>query len=272
MLEQATGNQAVIMRATFEDAGILKDPEVMKLYSEKIKEAKTALDRAETITENASNEVKEMMKNAKAESRQAQMAGLGKIYVHLDFSGSMSSVQQFAADRGSILAECVNDPTNNFAWGAFGGQGVPLPLPKEFVKDAFRAVLFAQTGLGSTDCFALYPEARRFGADVDVFISDQDHTDGDLETKIKTFHARNPLTPKPRACLIINFGPKGVKGTLAQAYEANGIPVSLIDPATLVESALVVESVKTAMLGPVAIVDEIMNTALLKLPDYYYTL
>lgn len=272
MLEQATGNQAVIMRATFEDAGILADPEVKKLYAEKIKDAKTALDRVETLSERASEDIKQVMKHARAEQRQAQTAGIGKVYVHLDFSGSMSSVQQFASDRGAIIAECVNDPANNFAWGAFGGRGVPLQVPSEFVKDAFSAILFGQTGLGSTDCFALYPEARRFGADVDVFISDQEHTDGDLGAKIKRFHTTHPEMSKPRACVIVNFGRKGVKGTLALEYEDCGIPVSLIDPSTLTESALVIEAVKTAMLGPVSIVDTIMETELLKLPDYYYTL
>lgn len=270
MLEQATGNQAVIMRATFEDAGILKDPEVKKLYAEKIKEAKTALDRTETIIERASEDIKKMMKDAKAENRQAQTAGIGKVFLHLDFSGSMSSVQQFASDRGTILAECVNDPANNFAWGAFGSMGVRFPLPKEFVKDAFQSILFGQVGLGGTDCFALYDDARKFGADIDIFVSDQEHTHGNLAARIKEYHERNPLVPKPRACVIVNFG--SGKGLLANAYEANGIPVSLIRPDALTESALVIEAVKTAMLGPVAIVDDIMNTELLKLPDYYYSL
>lgn len=270
MLEQASGNQAVIMRATFEDSGILNDPEVMKLYEEKIQSAKTTLDRAETVSKNASDAVKQALSKARATSRQATTAGIGKVFVHLDFSGSMSAVQQYASERGSILAECVNDPANNFAWGAFGGRGVRLPLPKEFVKDAFAQVLFMQSGLGSTDCFALYDDARKFGADVDVFISDQQHTDGNLERKIKDYHAAHPEIMKPRACVIINFG-RG-KGTLADAYEDNGIPVVLIDPNTLTQSAQVATSVKTAMLGPVALVDEIMNTELLKLPNWYYTI
>ncbi len=99
MLEQATGNQAVIMRATFEDAGILNDPEVMKLYTDKIRSAKTTLDRVETISENASQAVKDAMVQARAESRQAQTAGIGKIYMHLDDSGSMQGVREFAQDR-----------------------------------------------------------------------------------------------------------------------------------------------------------------------------
>jgi hypothetical protein len=212
------------------------------------------------------------MEEARSEKHKEATAGLGKLYLHLDLSGSMSSVKQFASEKAAIFAECVNDPTNNLAWGCFGGIGVPLELPKEFVRDAFASILFDQMGLGSTDCFALYPTARSFGANVDVFVSDQDHTNGNLAEKIRQFHANHPDVAKPKACVIVNFGPTNRKGVLADAYESNGIPVSLIPPDALTQSALVVEAVRAATLGPVAIVDEIMATPLLKLPEYYYSL
>jgi hypothetical protein len=43
-------------------------------------------------------------------------------------------------------------------------------------------------------------------------------------------------------------------------------------PEALTETAVVTEALKTAMLGPVAMIDEIMATDLLELPKYYYTM
>ena len=269
MLEQATGNQAVIMRATFEDVGILNDPDVLKLYEEKIKTAKTALDRVDAVSDTASEQIKTLLKGARATKRQSETAGLGKIFIHVDDSGSMSSIRDIAIDKSVILAECINDPANNLMWGIFGSTGQIIPNPKEFVKDAFAREIFSFRDGGSTDCFALYPTARDFGADVDVFITDQGHTDGNLAAKIKNYHENNPDKKKPRVCLIINCGyGKEVKN----AYELNGIPVVEMNPATLSESALVVEAIKNALLGPISIIDDIMSIELLKLPDYYYSL
>lgn len=271
LLEQATGNQAVILRRTFEEAGVLSDPEVMKLYEDRIKTAKTALDRAETISADASQAVKEALTAARSEQRKAETAGIGKIFLHLDVSGSMSHVLRFAMERGAIFAECVNDPANNFAWGTFHTQGDRLPLPDQFVKDAFAAVLFGRISGGGTDCYALYPEARMFGADVDVFVTDQDQVAGPIAPRIARFHESHPDLPKPKACVIVNYGGRH-HTAVKDAYEANGIPVALLDPDTLTQSALVSEAVKNALLGPVAIIDDIMGTELLELPDYYFTI
>src|SRR3972149_7566619 len=82
VLEQVTGNQAVILRSMFEEQGVLKDPEVLKLYEEKIREAKTALDRAETISKDASEAVKAVLKTARSEVRKGATKGLGKIFLH----------------------------------------------------------------------------------------------------------------------------------------------------------------------------------------------
>ncbi len=270
LLESATGNQAVIMRATFEDAGILKDPEVMELYKKKIREAKTTLDRAHTVSETASQAVKQALAEARAETRQKETAGIGKIYVHIDDSGSMRTARDFAIDRGAILAECVNNPRENFRWGIFGSTGQEVPLPREFVKDAFAAELFPFRQGGSTNCFALYNKARAFGADTDIFISDGEHTDGNLETKIRKYHEEHPEVAKPKACVVVWFG--SWQNLIKDAYEANGIPVSVIKPDTLTQSALVVEAVKSAILGPVAIIDSIMEEPLLELPSWYYAL
>lgn len=269
LLEQVTGNQAIILGTMFEEAGILKDPEVLKLYEEKVKTASGALDRLQATKAIQSEAVKTAINTARSSARKEATRGLGKMYIHLDFSGSMNSVQQFASERGSILAECVDDPEKNFGWGAFGSQGMPLPLPKEFVKDAFAQILFNVPGLGGTDCFQLYPTARKFGAEVDIFVTDQDNMAAAIGPRIKKFHEQNPDLPKPKACVIVDYS-NGRDMDVKDAYEQNDIPVALLKPEALTDSAGVIEAVKAALQGPMVAVDEIMNTDLLELPKYYF--
>jgi len=275
LLEQATGNQAVIMTATFTESGVLDDDEVMKLFQEKVKTAKTALDRVHSIEKIATNaSAKAVLENARSEVRKEQVGDIGKIFMHIDDSGSMQSARQYAINHGAIFAECITEPEKNFSWGIFGSRGTIIPRPDKFTKDAFAARLFAYRDGGSTDCFALYPAARQFGADVDVMVTDQGHTNGNLEKKIADYHAQNPTIPKPRVCIIVNFAQVGRWGSglhqVKDAYEANGIPTVELAPDTLTQTALVSEAIRTAVLGPVAVIDEIMETPLLNLPKYYY--
>lgn len=276
LLETATGNQAVILRKTFEDAGVLKDKEVMELYQKKIMEAKTALDRVETISKDASEEVKKVMKKARAEKRKEQVGEIGKVFLHIDKSGSMEEALDFAKEKGAIIAELVNNPTKNFRWGLFDTFSEELPLPQEFIADAFKAILFGKIADGGTDAFALYPTARQFGADVDIFCSDGGHNVGDLADKIGDYHRNNPTISKPRACVIIQFNIGGYFGedwdAIKEGYEASQIPCVIMKPETLTNSALVAQAVRGAIKGPIAVVEEIMSTELLKLPDWYLTI
>lgn len=272
LLEQATGNQAIILRKTFEDAGVLKVKEVMKLYESKIKEAKTAVDRVDTLAKTASAEVKKALKKAKATVRKEEVGEVGKVYLHLDFSGSMQDVIEFAKERGATIAECVKNPKDNFRWGRFADRGEELPLPEEFVEDAFKATLFGIFPTGSTDVFARYPAAREFGADVDVVVTDQGHNVGDLEAKIRKYHEDNPDVAKPKACVIVNFDSLDSTNDVQNAYEANGIPVAVMKPDTLTAPALVANAVREAIKGPMAVIDSIMDTDFLKLPEWYFTI
>ena len=277
LLEQMTGNQAIILRKTLEDAGILTDPEVLTLYEEKVSSATTALDRSETLARRASDTVRKVLQVAKSVQRKEASRGLGKIYLHIDFSGSMTGAIEFAKDRGAILAECVEHPQEQFRWGLFGSTGLELPLPETFIQDAFRAQLFGRVPNGSTNCFSLYPQARAFGADIDIFVTDQLHTDGNLTEKIRMFHDQHPELMKPKACVIVYFEPNGdfwgaEVQAIEHAYAANGIPVAVLKPSTLTEAALVTEAVRQAMKGPRAVIDEIMDTPLLTLPSYYHVL
>lgn len=273
MLEQATGNQAVIMRATFEDAGVLKDPEVMALFTSKIAEAKTALDRAKTLSENASAEVKEALVQARSTKRKDELSGVGKIFLHLDTSSSMQNSVELAKKYGAIIAEMVPNPETSFKWATFDDRGRELELPQEFVEPAFAQVLYKVRCNGMTDAMANYETARRFGADVDVFISDGGHNGGDIRTRIENFHRANPSIPKPKACVWIPSGTANQNDeVIIRGYVAAGIPCATIRPQALTESALVAQAVRAAMTGPVSLVDDIMDAELLKLPEYYYVI
>ena len=272
LLEQATGNQAVILRKVFEDAGVLQDPEVKKLYQEKILTAKTALDRVENISKEASEAVKQVLKEARSEKRKESTAGLGKIFVHLDTSGSMENAIEVAKKAGAILAEAVNNPKDNFRWGTFSDRHELLPIPSEFVEDAFKAILFGRQCDGGTDAYQLYPTARESEADIDVFISDGAHNTGELEAKIKKYHEQNPDKPKPKVMLWVKVSGMENADTIKEAYESNGIPVAVIEPKALTSSALVGQTIRQAIMGPMQIISEIMDTELLHLPDWYATI
>jgi len=275
LLEQATGNQAVIFRKTFEDAGVLADKEVMKLYQGKIATAKTALDRAETLSKDASEAVKTALQEARAESRKAEVGSIGKVFMHLDISGSMENVLDIAKKRGAILAEIVQNPQENFKWGTFNLTGNMLEIPNKFVEDAFAAKLYGIYGGGGTDAFSLYPTARHFNSDVDIFISDGAHNAGDLGDKIAEFHKENPKVLKPRVCVIVWIPSREdeyARQAIRRGYEANDIPVVVLNPDTVTQSALVAEAIRSAMMGPIAVIDDIMKTDLLKLPLWYFTI
>jgi len=278
LLEQATGEQAVILRKTFEDAGILDDKEVMKLYSEKIATAKNALDRVKSFVEDASKEVKEELKKAKSVKRKEATAGLGKIYIHLDMSPSMEPALEVAKEKGALIAETVDNPKENFNWGYFNDTAKILPKPETFEEDAFKSILFGRRCTGMTDASLSYPLARQCKADIDVYISDGCHNMGDLNAKIRQYHEAHPEHPKPKAMLWVFVKSQGVgyseeeKDNIKKAYEENEIPVATITPKTLSESSLIIDAVREAMKGPMATIEAVMDTPLLGLPDWYFSL
>lgn len=276
ILEQTTGNQAVILRKTFEDAGVLENKDVKKLYKEKIESAKTALDRVENISKTASAEVKKVLKKTRAKVRKEQVGEIGKVFLHLDLSPSMEPAIAVAKEKGAVIAEMVKNPSENFKWGTFNRRKEILPMPKEFVEDAFKAILYGKKCDGMTDAFLLYPDAREFGADVDVFITDGCHNQGDLSRRIKEYHEKNPDKKKPKAMVWINvFNTRGngyipSRAHLVKtAYEENEIPVAKLEPQALSSSALVSQAVKQAMMGPMQTIEDIMNEPLLELPKWY---
>lgn len=265
ILEQCSGDQAVVLTSLFEDQGLLKNSEVKKVYEEKIRTAKQALDRVDRIKQELDESTKEALKAAKADVRKEQVGDIGKLFVHIDISGSMQQALEIAKDKGSIIAECVKNPEENFFWGAFNGQGFALPNPQKFTKDGFRAALYGAHAGGSTNCLALIPYAMEKGCDTHVFITDGGHTDGDAVSMLRDYIRKGGARPKQ--VVIVKCG--GYIEKLEQAFIACGIPVSTIDERQLSESALVTQAIKTALLGNVAMIDEILATPLLELPKWW---
>lgn len=265
ILEQATGNQAVISHSLFQEQGLLEDEEVQKLFEEKLSTAKDALDRVERINTEVSETVKKSMDTAKSESRKEQVGDIGKVFVHIDISPSMHQAVEFAKQRGAIIAECISNPEENFFWGAFNEHGYIIEKPKEFTQGAFMSALYGlRSGGSSTNCLACYPKARELGCDVDIFITDQEHNTGNIKSIIDRYG-------KPKAAVIVNFGygEYGEDGMFYNQLIINGVPTSIVNPNTLTESALVAQAVKTAIKGASATIDQIMETSLLELPPWW---
>lgn len=273
MLQNCSGNQTIILYNWFARNGFLDVKSIKDLFKDKVKEATTAVDRIDTLTKDADVEDKKEMALARSERRKsvAKTQDIGKVFVHIDASGSMQAAIEFAKNNASLLAECISDPVNNFRWGLFGTKGRELNVPKEFTKEDFYAALYGVTSnMGQTDCIALYPNARKFGAEVDIYVTDQGHNIGTIHKRIEEFHEKNPTISKPKAAVIIDFG--NGRNDLEESLKRVGIPVAIIKPEALKESALVAQSIRSAMVGEMAIIEEILDTPLPYLPKWWNTI
>jgi hypothetical protein len=265
LLEQCSGDQAVVLTSLFEDQGLLKHKEVREVYDKKLRKAKTALDRVERIKQELDEDTKKVLRNAKADVRKEQVGDIGKVFLHIDISGSMQSAIEIAKDKGAIIAECVKNPQQNFHWGVFNSNGGILPTPEKFTKDAFMSKLYSVRAGGGTNCLALFQRARELGCDTDVYITDGGHTDGDIQVMLRQMKARGIAYPKQ--VVIIKCG--GYNTVLENGLKAEGIQVATIAESQLSESALVTQAINMAAKGAVALIDEIMGTSLLGLPKWY---
>lgn len=274
LLEGCTGNQSIILYNWFASNGFLDVKSIKALFKDKVEKATTAVDRIDTLTKDADEEDKKEMASVRSSVRKraAKTTNLGKIFLHIDSSGSMQRAIQFAMDNAATIAECVDDPAKNFDWGLFSSRGKKLRLPSEFTKEDFHSVLYGVRAGGSTDCIALYGEARMVGAEVDVYITDQGHNVGTITKRIADFHELNPTIPKPKAAVIIDFrGNRNAQYTaqLEDGLKKSGIPVSIMMPEALKESALIPQAVATAIKGEMAVLDEILDTPLPSLPKWW---
>jgi len=270
LLKNCSGNQSIVLYNWFASNGFLDVKVIRDLFAEKVQTATTAVDRIDTLTRDATAEDKEMMSDIRSKSRKAKAdtSKLGKIFMHIDISGSMDSVIQYAKDNASIFAECIDNPEKNFSWGAFNMSFNRLKTPTSFKKEGFHAALYGVRAGGGTDCYATYEEARRFGANVDVFITDEGHNCRSMSDRIREYHARNPTAQKPSAVVVIKFG-SSRQNAVQDAYESNGIPVVVMSPESLKESAMVSQSIALAMKGEMVVIEEIMSTGLPSLPKWW---
>jgi hypothetical protein len=271
LLKNCSGNQSIVLYNWFATNGFLDVPSIAALFQEKVKKATTAVDRIDTLTRNASVEQKEIMSDARSEHRKAKVAtgSLGKIYMHIDISGSMDRAIAFAKDKAAIFAECLENPEKNFSWGAFTTTARDLPKPANFKKEGFHAALYGINANGGTDCFACYEKARKFGANIDVFVTDEGHNMRDFGQMVWDFHNRHLDISKPTAVIIVKFRTSDSSNKVKDGFEANGIPVVVISPESLSESALVAQSVATAIKGELVLIEEVMNTPLPTLPRWW---
>ncbi len=267
ILEQASGDEAVILRGMFDQQGLLKHKEVVEVFTEKIKTAKTALDRVDRINTEIDEAVANELKKARSKKRKEVVGDIGKIFLHIDVSGSMEAALAFAKKSGAIFAECVANPEQNFHWGLFNASGTVLPVPKTFTQDAFEHALYGKRCGGGTDCLALYERARQIGCDVDVYITDEDHNGKPVSMTIRECDAKG--LGRPKAVVIVSYAPGRTKGFLTREFESMGIPVTVVQPNKLTESALVPQLVKEALKGPLAVIDEIMATPFIKMPYWW---
>jgi len=274
LLKGCTGNQSIILYNWFASNGFLDVKSIKSLFKDKVATSNTAVDRIDTLTKNADEEDKQEMAEIRStvRKRSAKTSELGKIYVHIDASGSMQNAIQFAMDNASTIAECVTEPAKNFGWGLFASVGRKLPIPSNFTKEDFYKILYGAKAGGSTDCIALYGDARRMGAEVDIYITDQGHNVGTISKRILDFHASHPQFSKPKAAVIIDFSGNRnaqIVNQLEDGLKKAGIPVSIMFPEALKESALISQSVATAIKGELTVIEEILETPLPSLPKWW---
>ena len=266
ILEQCTGDQAVVLTSLFEEQGLLKNKEVKAVYEQKLSTAKNALDRVDRIQSDLDVATKELMEKARAGVRKEQVGDIGKIFLHIDISGSMTAAIDLAKEKGCIIAECVKNPEQNFHWGVFNTGGGILATPEQFTKAGFMARLYGVRPGGGTDCLVMFEHARKLGCDTDVYLTDgQDG--GNTFAKLQQLQRRGIAMPKN--VVIVKCG--DYNQALENGFKQAGVPVSTIDQRQLSESALVTQAIKTAIVGASAVIDEIMDAPLLALPKWWHS-
>ena len=268
ILEQCNGDQAVVLTSMFEDQGLLKHKEVLTVYNAKLRTAKQALDRVERIKQELDEDTKKILRDAKADVRKEQVGDIGKVFVHLDLSPSMEHAVEVAKKSGSIISECVKNPDQNFHWAGFDSNGKALPKVKKFTQEGFMQALYGvrPTG-GGTNCLANFEAARKLGCDTDFYLTDGGHNVGNIRAQLEQFKMRG--IPMPKQVVIVKCG--GYSQLFENEMKAAGLSVAVIEEKQLTESALVTQAIKTAALGVTAVIDEILNTPLLSLPKWWYT-
>jgi hypothetical protein len=247
LFEVASGNQLIVQLNLFEKAGLLSIPEFAERFYAKIKHtATTSVDRLDTVAKGLKPEIKEKLQEVRAETRQTQLGKLdGKLHLDIDKSGSMSAAIALAKECAAVLCDVVG--AEDFTWGLFDSRGYAVK-DKPITKEHAHRALFGVAADGSTDCFANYRAVMaKHPVQYYIWITDEDHNHGSMDIS---------ALPKPEVAIIVHAG--GRSNTLSQILRRHGIEPVPLKPEALKESALVVQAIKTALRGQMAIIDEIM--------------
>lgn len=267
LLQQATPNQVIILRSMFDELGITNHPELLKILGEKASKATSGIDRIERIKTQASSETQRALEEARAISRKETLNKfkIGKVCLRVDCSGSMERAIEVAKNYAATIAEMVPDPTTNFMWGRFDLKFQRFPHPQKFIKEGFHQVLFGvRADGGGTDVLCGWQNARGFGADVDIIITDGQDTKGNLAARISA------LSGRPSAIVIIPVdGSSRYMPHFATYLRAAGIPTVEIPPSELRSAAGVAEAIGNAMVGDLGIIQRIMATEYPEIPSWY---
>ena len=274
ILNNLSGNQTVIVQRWFAENGFMDVKAINDLFKKNLKTVTTVVDRMDEAFKDSDEEDKKDFAQVRSQKRkqQAKTNNIGKIFLHIDASSSMNHAIDFAKENASLIAECVDNPTENFGWGLFNDRGRLKKIPNGFTKEDFYSALFGERAGGMTDCIALYGAARKMGAEVDVYITDQGHNGGNIHKRIEDYHEKNPDVRKPKAAIIIDYSGNRNAVNLSALEDGlvrSGISVSKIHPNDLKQSALIAQSVSVAMRGKLDIIDEIMNAELPVKPHWW---
>lgn len=272
ILNNATADQTVILKSMYEKQGLLEHDEIRRFFENKIKNVKN-VDRIDSINNTINSDVKKILNKTKSDRRKEKTGDIGKVFLHIDISSSMVDCISFAKEKGSIIAECIKNPEQNFGWGTFNTTGKILPNPENFEANEFYSILYGIRASGMTDCLANYIYSRSNNFDVDIFLTDQGHNGKQLKSYFE--FCNNQGYKKPTNVVIIDFQsdtswfhPRGISGPLEAAFLDENIPVTVIQAGNIT-SELLTTTLKTAIIGKYAVIDDIMNTPLLTLPKWW---
>jgi hypothetical protein len=268
LLERCTPKQVVVYQALFEELGLLAVPEVAEIFAAKAAMAGASVDRLKVKGVPATEQLKQEIQ---AQAHKAAVGSVGKVYLHLDVSGSMRTSIDWAKKYTAKIAAAIQDPANNLKIGTFQTIGQELPAPGGYTQAHFEKLFFGVNSFGGTMCHALWEKSRTWGADVDVFVTDQKHNDGTAESSpgyIQDLADHFAKFSRPKAVVIVNVGVH--TSILRQAFERVGVPVTEILGSDLEKSQGIGEVLRTALKGSLAIVEEIMATPLVELPKWWW--
>ena len=239
-------NQALINQKLFYDSGLLEDQKYLKMFQELVTQA-TIVDRVTELTKNMEPEDREFFRKLKAEKRREQFkeAGIGRICLAIDISSSMYGAIELAKRTAATVAEIVGDP-QNFVWGVFNTRWQELNIYPE-TEDHAIAALTGISPSGMTDLSRpLTMVQRSKPVDVFIYVTDGQQTTGFCDIS---------NIPKP---VVVNVRVGWDGARWLQWLDRNGIDHVEIKPEVLQQKALVVETLKRAVKGKYAIIDEIM--------------